>query len=105
VDAGAIADECPLEPISTSRERAGRAWTLLRSGCGSLDVAAMQAILRDHADDPRCICRHPNLALPRLERGESICGIVMDLRARVMHVAPAVPCTVPFTAVPLSPVA
>lgn len=101
VDAGAIAGECALEPTSTSRERAGRAWELLRAGRGQVDVAALQAILRDHADDPRCICRHPNMAVPRLDRGESICGIVLDPGARVMHVAPDVPCTVPFTAVAL----
>jgi isopenicillin-N N-acyltransferase-like protein len=101
VDAGAAAGECPLEPISTSRERAGRAWELLRAGRGELDVPALQAILRDHDGDPRCICRHPNMNLARLDRGESICGIVMDLGARVMHVAPDVPCTVPFTAVAL----
>jgi isopenicillin-N N-acyltransferase-like protein len=101
VDAGAAAGECPLEPISTSRERAGRAWELLRAGRGALDVAALQAILRDHDGDPRCICRHPNMAVARLDRGESICGLVMDLDARVMHVAPDVPCTVEFTPVAL----
>lgn len=101
VDAGAAAGECPLDPISTSRERAGRAWELLRAGRGALDAAALQAILRDHEGDPRCICRHPNMALPRLDRGESVCGIVMDLGERVMHVAPDVPCTVPFTPIAL----
>lgn len=101
VDAGAQAGECPLEPISTSRERAGRAWELLRARRGELDVATLQAILRDHDGDPCCICRHPNMALARIDRGESICGIVIDLGAGVMHVAPGVPCTVPFTAVAL----
>jgi isopenicillin-N N-acyltransferase-like protein len=101
VDDGAAAGECPLEPTSTSRERAGRAWELLRAGGGALDVAAMQAILRDHGGDPRCICRHPDMRVARLDRGESICGIVIDLGAGVMHVAPDVPCTVPFTAVAL----
>jgi len=101
VDAGAAAGECALDMASTSRERVGRAWELLRAGRGELDVAAMQAILRDHGDDPRCICRHPNMALAPLDRGESVCGLVMDLGTGVMHVAPGVPCTVPFTAVAL----
>lgn len=101
VDEGAMAGECPLEPVSTSRERAGRSWELLRAGAGALDVAALQAILRDHGGEPRCICRHPDMRLARLDRGESICGIVIDLEARVMHVAPDVPCTVPFTPVAL----
>lgn len=101
VDAGAAAGECPLEPVSTSRERAGRAWELLQAGRGELDVAAMQAILRDHGGDPRCICRHPNMSFARIDRGESVCGLVMEPGAGVMHVAPDVPCTVPFTAVAL----
>jgi isopenicillin-N N-acyltransferase-like protein len=101
VDPEAMAGECPLEAVSTSRERAGRAWDLLREGAGRLDVAAMQAILRDHGDEPRCICRHPDKRVARLDRGESICGIVIDLGAGVMHIAPAVPCMAPFTSVPL----
>lgn len=100
-DALTMAGECPLEPVSTSRERSGRAWDLLRAGAGAIDVAALQAILRDHEGDPRCICRHPNMSLPAIDRGESVCGIVIDLGARVMHVAPDVPCTVAFTAVSL----
>jgi isopenicillin-N N-acyltransferase-like protein len=101
VDAGAAAGECPLEPISTSRERAGRAWELLRSRRGAVEVATLQAILRDHEGEPRCICRHPNMALARIDRGESICGVVIDLGRGVMHVAPDLPCTVPFTPVAL----
>jgi isopenicillin-N N-acyltransferase-like protein len=101
VDPEAVAGECPIEPVSTTRERAGRAWELLRAGRGALDVAALQAILTDHGGEPRCICRHPDMRVARLDRGESICGIVIDLGAGVMHVAPDVPCTVPFTAVAL----
>jgi isopenicillin-N N-acyltransferase-like protein len=101
LDRRAAAGECPLEPTSTTRERLGRAWDLLRGGAGRLDVAALQAILRDHEGAPRCICRHPDPRVPRLDRAESICGLVMDLRARVMHVAPDVPCAAPFTPVAL----
>lgn len=101
VDPRTAADECPLEPTSTTRERLGRAWDLLRGGAGRLDVAAFQAILTDHEGAPRCICRHPDPRVPRLDRAESICGLVMDLRARVMHVAPNVPCTAPFAPVAL----
>lgn len=96
VDPLAAAGECPLDAIVTTRERAGRAWELLRAGAGRLDVAAMAAILRDHEGEPRCICRHPDPRVARLDRGESVCGVVIDLEAGVMHVAPDVPCTVPF---------
>ncbi len=101
VDPWAAAGECPLEPTSTTRERLGRAWELLRRGAGRLDVAAFQAILTDHQGAPRCICRHPDPRVPRLDRAESICALVMDLRAQVMHVAPNVPCTAPFAPVAL----
>ncbi len=101
VDPRAAAGECPLEPTSTTQERLGRAWDLLRGGAGRLDVTALQAILTDHQGAPRCICRHPDPRVPRLDRAESICGLVMDLRARVIHVAPHVPCTAPFAPVAL----
>ncbi|MCS6882033.1 MAG: C45 family peptidase [Oscillochloridaceae bacterium] len=101
LDRRAAAGECPLEPTSTTRERFGRAWDLLRRDAGRLDIAAFQAILTDHEGAPRCICRHPDPRAPRLDRTESICGLVMDLRARVMHVAPDVPCTAPFEPVAL----
>jgi isopenicillin-N N-acyltransferase-like protein len=102
LDAGAAAGECPINPAqTTTAERNGRAWDLLRAGGGALTVADFQAILRDHDGDPRCICRHPDTRLAPVDRGESVCGIVIDLGAKVMHVAPDVPCTVAFTAVAL----
>jgi isopenicillin-N N-acyltransferase like protein len=101
VDAGAAADECPHEPISTSYERYDRAAELLQAAAGQIDVPALQAILRDRENAPRCICRSPNLDLPPVDRGESVCGIVIDLEARVMHVAPDVPSEVAFTPVAL----
>jgi isopenicillin-N N-acyltransferase-like protein len=101
LDAGAAAGECPINPaLTTTVERHGRAWELLHAG-GALSVADFQAILRDHDGDPRCICRHPDMRLAPVDRGESVCGVVIDLGARVMHVAPDVPCTVAFTPVAL----
>ncbi|MEI6778371.1 MAG: C45 family peptidase [Chloroflexales bacterium] len=101
LDAGAASGECPINPaLSTTRERHGRAWDLLHTSA-ALGIADFQAILRDHHGDPRCICRHPDLRLAPVDRGESICGIVMDLGAQIMYVAPDVPCTVGFTPVAL----
>ncbi|MBX0327696.1 C45 family peptidase [Oscillochloris sp. ZM17-4] len=102
LDAGAAAGECVIDPaLTTTRERQGRSWDLLQAGRGRLEVADFQAILRDHDGDPRCICRHPDMRLSPVDRGESVCGIVIDLGAMVMHVAPDVPCAVPFTPVAL----
>ncbi len=101
VDAAAGADECPHEPISTSYERYDRAAELLQAAAGRIDVPTLQAILRDRENAPRCICRSPNRDLPPVDRGESVCGIVLDLEARVMYVAPDVPSEVEFTAIAL----
>jgi isopenicillin-N N-acyltransferase-like protein len=102
VDTSAAADECPHEPISTSYERYDRAALLLRAAHGAVDVPHLQAILRDRENAPRCICRTPNLDLPPVDRGESVCGVVIDLAAQVMHVAPGVPHEVEFTPVALA---
>jgi isopenicillin-N N-acyltransferase-like protein len=101
LDAGAAAGECPIESTVTTRERYSRARELLEAARGAVDVPAMQAILRDHEGEPRCICRHPDPRLPRVDRGESVCGVVIDLGAQQMYVAPDLPCTVPFTPVAL----
>lgn len=102
LDAGAAGGECAIDPATTTtRERHSRALELLQAGRGRLEIADFQAILRDHDGDPRCICRHPDPRLAPVDRGESVCGIVIDLGARVMYVAPDVPCTVAFTPVAL----
>ncbi len=101
LDAEMAGDECPLELTSTSRERNGRAWEMLRARAGQIDRTALQAILCDHSGAPRCICRHPDPRVARLDRGESICGLVLDPGAGVIEVAPDVPCTTPFRAVRL----
>jgi isopenicillin-N N-acyltransferase like protein len=101
VDGTAAAGECPLAPISTSRERAGRGWELLQAARGSISVATMQEILRDREGAPRCICRKPDMKLHPVDRGESVLGAVMEVERGVMHIAPGVPCEVEFEAVSL----
>lgn len=95
------AGACPLDPISGSVPRYDRAQALLSAQHGRIDVAALQAVLRDHEAAPLCICRHPDSEQAAPERTESVTGVVMDLNARVMHVAPGLPCQVAFTAVEL----
>jgi isopenicillin-N N-acyltransferase like protein len=99
VDADTIAGECPLDPISTSRERMGRGWELLQSAHGAISVATMQAILRDREGAPRCICRTPDMRLHPVDRGESVLGVVMEVERGVIHIAPGVPCEVEFETV------
>lgn len=84
---------------STARFSRGRA--LLSAARGRIDVETLKAVLRDHADTPTCICRHPVAGVDQMEQVESVTGVVMDLAAGVMHIAPGIPCEVPFTAVTL----
>ncbi|MDN5271178.1 C45 family autoproteolytic acyltransferase/hydrolase [Chloroflexus sp. MS-CIW-1] len=101
LDTTTAAGECALEPTATSRERYGRAWTLLQESAGRIGLDVLQAILRDHEGAPRCICRHPDPQIAAVDRNESVCGVIIDLRHRTMHVAPHIPCRVPFVPVTL----
>lgn len=94
-------DEYPLDAAATTIPRFDRATELLTRQRGALDVAAFQAILCDHEGAPNCICRHPNEELAPTDRVESVAGVVMDLDARVMHIAADLPCAAPFTPVAL----
>ena len=96
LDGGTAAGECPLEPTSTTRERYGRAWELLHAAAGQIDQDVLQVILRDHDGAPRCICRHPDPRVAAVDRNESVCGVIIDLRGRTMHVAANIPCQAPF---------
>ncbi len=101
LDPATCADECPQDPLSTSLERLDRATMLLAEQRGRIDLAAIQALLRDHDGDPRCICRHPDEHLPPFGRSESVCAVIMELDRGVMHVAPDVPCQAAFEAISL----
>ncbi|WP_322820549.1 C45 family peptidase [Chloroflexus sp.] len=96
LDGETAAGECPLEPTSTTRERYGRAWELLHAAAGQIDLDVLQTILRDHDGAPRCICRHPDPHVAAVDRNESVCGVIIDLHRRTMHVAANIPCQAPF---------
>jgi isopenicillin-N N-acyltransferase like protein len=101
VDARAREGEAPHDPASSTLPRIARAQELLRAGHGRIDTAALIALLRDRAGAPLCICRDPDLAVTPIDRIESVLGVVMDLRRRVMHLAPDVPDRVEFTPITL----
>lgn len=67
-------------------------------GTAGLDAGALQAILRDHAERPDSICRHPNPALPEAERYATVVSVIMDLHDGIMLAAPGTPCTAVYTA-------
>jgi isopenicillin-N N-acyltransferase-like protein len=70
-----------------------------RAPLGKEDIAAL---LRDTADGAFAVCRFPDPALPPEVRIETVAGVIMDLTAVTMWVAPDVPARVAFEAVPLS---
>lgn len=67
------------------------------------DVASLQALLRDETDGLLSICRKPDPALPAFVRVETVASVVMELAARVMHVAPDVPSRCEFAPVAVEP--
>ena len=70
------------------RARLERATALAGEDCG---VSELQALLRDHENYPRSICRHPN---PDEETGEwiSVLSCVMDVSGGTMYCSRGPPC-------------
>lgn len=63
----------------------------LRSGI-PLSVKGIQAILRDHANGPRSICRHEDPAAPIDERYRTVTSVIIDLQHRDMWASNGPPC-------------
>jgi isopenicillin-N N-acyltransferase like protein len=47
----------------------------------------------DHAGAPYAICRHPDPNQPSAKRTMTVGAVLIDLDARVMHVANGPPCS------------
>lgn len=91
----------PLVPSSGSVPRFDRATALLTEQQGRIDRATLIGILRDHQDEPMCICRHAEASPPADYVGESVTGVILDVAAGEMLVAAGVPCQVPFETIAL----
>lgn len=85
----AIEDE-PDELIGT-RVRYFRCLRLLRQ-THKHTVKTLQAIQRDHVNFPSAICNHTDEESDPLDREKTINALVIDLTARVMHIAWGNPC-------------
>lgn len=79
------------ELIST-RLRYHRARRLLRSA-EKVDLTLLQHIQRDHLNFPNSICNHSTQGETPLEREKTICALIMDLTAKVLHLAWGNPCS------------
>lgn len=80
------------EELISSRVRYNRAFRLLRSQAGKLNLKSLQAILSDHVNYPQSICSHVEIADAPLERQQTIASLLMDLTSQTMHVAWGTPC-------------
>ncbi len=63
---------------------------------GRLTLDDFRSALADHANHPSGICCHPDERWDRLEQGETVASVLMDLDTRRMWVADGRPCTTPY---------
>lgn len=66
-----------------------------------LTMLALQAVLRDHADFPDSICRHPDPSEPSEQRYATVVSVVMDLQAGTLDLSDGAPCEHPYQRVSL----
>jgi isopenicillin-N N-acyltransferase-like protein len=71
--------------------RLARITALTQAHEGKFSNTDLQRMLRDESDGYLSICRSPDPSLDPLACIETVASVVMDLRERVMHVAPDVP--------------
>lgn len=71
---------------------------LLRKDIGRLDIGHFAAALSDHFAHPNAICRHPDDRLPEAKQTMTNAAFVIDLDARIMHIADGPPCSHEFVA-------
>lgn len=92
-----------LPPSLSSVPRLERITALTGRHAGRFALEDLQRMLRDEADGFLSINRHPDPALPDFARVETVASVIMDLEARVMHVAPDVPSKTAYSPVGLEP--
>jgi isopenicillin-N N-acyltransferase-like protein len=87
--------EYEADELISTRVRYFRALRLLRQ-TGQHTIRTLQAIQRDHVNFPSSICNHTEEDTDPLDREKTINSIVMDLTARVIHIAWGNPCQNPY---------
>lgn len=78
--------------------RASRMRRLLEHGKNTIDITAMQKAMSDHFGEPNALCRHPDPRQPTAKRTMTAGAVLIDLEARLMHVADGPPCENEFVA-------
>jgi len=92
LDSGMQAIETDPDELIATRVRYFRALRLLRSR-SKHTIRTLQDIQRDHVNFPSAICNHADLDADPLDREKTINALVIDLTARVMHIAWGNPCS------------
>ncbi|MFQ5918963.1 MAG: C45 family autoproteolytic acyltransferase/hydrolase [Thermoplasmata archaeon] len=95
----------PLISEKTSTfERQERIDELLPSGATEeLTIPNVQAILQDHENAPKSLCRHPLSELPEEQRYQTVVSAIMDVDERRFLVAQGPPCETEYLEFSLSP--
>jgi isopenicillin-N N-acyltransferase-like protein len=62
----------------------------------SISLKEVRQALADHAGHPSGVCCHPDERWARLEQGETVASVLMDLDERRIWVADGRPCTAPY---------
>lgn len=75
--------------------RAARIKRLLQKN-GKVGTETMKAAMSDHFGAPNALCRHADPRQPEAKRTITAGAVMIDLDARVMHVADGPPCENPF---------
>jgi isopenicillin-N N-acyltransferase like protein len=91
--------ESLLEKIAPNTlHRIDRMRRLLEPHRGAITVDRMRAAAADHSGAPYGICRHPDPSQPGERRTMTTGAVLIDLDARVMHVANGPPCSNEYVA-------
>jgi isopenicillin-N N-acyltransferase-like protein len=91
--------ESLMEKVSPSTlYRADRMRELLEPHRSALTFEHMRAAAADHFGEPYGICRHPDPQQPDAKRTMTVGAVLIDLDARIMHVANGPPCSNPYVA-------
>lgn len=91
------------EELIASRIRYNRAFRLLRSHAGTLDLPTIQSILSDHVNFPLSICNHIKITDRPLERQQTIASLIMDLANNTLYVTWGTPCMATYHSYRLEP--
>jgi isopenicillin-N N-acyltransferase like protein len=97
VDPTALAvSEPPVEKNPHSYRRHARLRELLTSLGHPVQIADIQAALRDHQEHPYSVCFHIDPNEPPEEYYATLTSAIMDLHARELHLSDGPPCTAEY---------